>query len=85
MTTRMPCSRCAMTRDIEVVEREEKVTIKGREIAFIARFSRCTTCGEEFETPEQLNANLDAARQKAILSGLRAGSSSLSSVSTPPQ
>ncbi len=63
MIARMPCSRCAMTRDIDVVEREEKLTLKGREIAFIARFSRCTTCGEEFETPEQLNANLDAARE----------------------
>jgi putative zinc finger/helix-turn-helix YgiT family protein len=63
MTTRLPCSRCATTRDVEVIEREEKVTIKGKEISFLARFSRCTTCGEEFEGPGQLDANLDAARE----------------------
>jgi len=63
MTTPMPCSRCATTRDIEVIEREEKVTIKGKEVSFIAHFSRCTTCGEEFEAPGQLDANLEAARE----------------------
>jgi len=63
MTTRFPCSRCATTRDIEVIEREEKVTIKGKEVSFVAHFSRCTTCGEEFEGPGQLDANLDAARE----------------------
>jgi len=63
MTIRLPCSRCATTRDIEVVEREEKVTIKGKEVSFVAHFSRCTTCGEEFEGPGQLDANLDAARE----------------------
>lgn len=63
MTTRLPCSRCATTRDIEVVEREEKVSIKGRDVSFIAHFSQCTTCGEEFEAPGQLDANLAAARE----------------------
>jgi putative zinc finger/helix-turn-helix YgiT family protein len=63
MTTGLPCSRCATTRDFEVVEREEKVSIKGREVSFIAHFSRCTTCGEEFEAPGQLDANLAAARE----------------------
>jgi len=50
-------------REVEVIQREEKVTIKGREIAFVARFSRCPTCGEEFEAPGQLDANLDSARE----------------------
>jgi putative zinc finger/helix-turn-helix YgiT family protein len=63
MTTRLPCSRCATTRDVELIDREEKVTIKGKEISFLAQFSRCTTCGEEFEGPGQLDANLDTARE----------------------
>lgn len=63
MTTRLPCSRCATTRDTEVVQREEKVTIQGREVSFTAHFSRCTTCGEEFEGRGQLDANLAAARE----------------------
>jgi len=63
MTTRLPCSRCATTRDFEVVEREEKVTIKGKEVSFTAHFSRCIACGEELEAPGQLDANLAAARE----------------------
>lgn len=63
MTIKMPCPRCGKTRDVETVEREEKVTIQGREVPFIARFTRCMTCGEEFEAPGQLDANLDAARE----------------------
>ncbi len=59
----MPCSRCATTRDIEIVEREETVTIKGKEVSFIAHFSRCTVCKDEFEAPGQLDANLDAAHE----------------------
>lgn len=63
MSDRLPCSRCGKTRDFEVVEREERVTIKGKEVSFTARFSRCLTCGNEFETSGQLDADLDAARE----------------------
>lgn len=63
MSNRLPCSRCGTTRDVEVVEREEQVTIKGKEISFLAHYSRCLTCGDEFEAPGQLDANLDAARE----------------------
>jgi putative zinc finger/helix-turn-helix YgiT family protein len=63
MSNRLPCSRCGVTRDIEIIERVEQVTIKGREVSFNAHYSRCLTCGDEFEAPGQLDANLDAARE----------------------
>lgn len=63
MSSRLPCSRCGAVRDVEIVEREEKVTIKAREVSFTARFTRCLTCGNEFEAPGQLDANLAAARE----------------------
>ena len=63
MTSQMACPRCEMNRDVEVFEREETVTIRGREVAFKAQLSRCTLCGEEFEAPGQLDANLTAARE----------------------
>ena len=63
MADRISCPSCEAVRDVEVVERDEKVTIKGREVPFRARFSRCTLCGKEFETPERLDANLLAARE----------------------
>lgn len=63
MSNWLPCSRCGVTRDMEIVERKEEVTIKGKAICFLAHFTRCTTCGNEFETPQQLDDNLDAARE----------------------
>lgn len=63
MSNRLPCSRCGATRDVEFIERVEQVTIKGKEVSFNAHYSRCRTCGDEFEAPGQLDANLDAARE----------------------
>ncbi len=63
MSDQLPCSRCGTLRDIEIIEREEQVTIKGKDVTFLARYSRCPTCGNEFEAPGQLDANLDAARE----------------------
>jgi putative zinc finger/helix-turn-helix YgiT family protein len=48
---------------MEIVERKEAVTIKGKEVSFLARFTRCTACGNEFEVVGQLDDNLDAARE----------------------
>ena len=63
MTSQMACPRCEMNRDVEMFEREETVTISGRDVAYKAQLSRCTVCGEEFEAPGQLDANLCAARE----------------------
>jgi len=59
----MPCSHCGKTRKVELVERDEQVTIKGREVTFSASCYRCTSCGEELLAPGQLDANLSAARE----------------------
>jgi len=63
MTEKRSCPTCEVLRDVELVDREEKATIKGREVAFVARLYRCGTCGTEFEAPGQLDANLEAARE----------------------
>ena len=63
MSEKMPCPNCAQLREVALTERNETVTIKGKEVTFPARFSRCIHCGEEFENPEQLDANLLAARE----------------------
>jgi putative zinc finger/helix-turn-helix YgiT family protein len=57
------CFTCERERDVEPVERKETVTIKGKDVDFIATVYRCADCGDEFETPEQLDANLEAARE----------------------
>jgi putative zinc finger/helix-turn-helix YgiT family protein len=63
MTEQMSCPTCETVRDVELVERDETVTVKGRPVTFRARAWRCVTCRTEFETPAQLDANLDAARE----------------------
>ena len=63
MTEKKSCPACEVLRDVEPIARDEKVTIKGREVPFVARLYRCTTCGSEFEAPGQLDANLEAARE----------------------
>jgi putative zinc finger/helix-turn-helix YgiT family protein len=45
------------------MEREETARVKGREVTFTSHFYRCTTCGEELQTAEQLDESLDAARE----------------------
>lgn len=57
------CCNCEAVREVEIVDVEETVTMKGVEVTFTARVTRCTTCGTEFETCGQLDANLNAARR----------------------
>ena len=63
MNELMSCSCCESLQPCEKTSREETVTIKGRPVSYTAVFYRCSVCGEEFELPEQIDANLDAARE----------------------
>jgi putative zinc finger/helix-turn-helix YgiT family protein len=63
MTEKKSCPACEVLRDAELIDRDEKATIKGREVSFVAHLYRCTRCGTEFEAPGQLDANLEAARE----------------------
>jgi putative zinc finger/helix-turn-helix YgiT family protein len=63
MTERISCPHCEQVRDVELIEREERVTIKAREVPFTARLHRCATCGTEFQVPGQLDENLATARE----------------------
>jgi putative zinc finger/helix-turn-helix YgiT family protein len=63
MIDRVPCPRCELLRDVAIVERDETITVKGRDVRFTAHLYRCGTCGEEFQVPGQLDENLAAARE----------------------
>ena len=63
MTEQMSCPTCEAARDVEPVESDETVILKGRPVNFRARAWRCTTCKTEFETPAQLDVNLEAAQE----------------------
>ncbi|MGA2640521.1 MAG: type II TA system antitoxin MqsA family protein [Spirochaetia bacterium] len=63
MSERRQCPQCERVRHVVLIEREEIVTIKGREVRFNAQAYRCSQCGEQFEAAGQLDRNLDAARE----------------------
>ena len=78
---KMSCPKCEALRDVQEVARDEITSINGREVVFRAIAFRCDTCGEEFETPSQFDANLHAAREaysramnpSALRNSLRSG------------
>lgn len=63
MSKQFPCAQCEALRDMELVERDETVNMKGIEITFKASVYRCLICGEELETADMLDANLKSARE----------------------
>jgi len=63
MTKKIMCFACETERDHKVLGRKQTVTIKGKEVSFVSYLYQCSVCGEEIETSEQLDANLEAARE----------------------
>lgn len=57
------CITCEQEQVVDLITRNETVTIKGADVTFIAQLYRCTICNTEFESPELLDANLLAARE----------------------
>lgn len=63
MSEKKSCAHCEAVREVELVQVQEEIEFRGKPVPYAAVFFRCTTCGEEFETPEQMDANLDAIRE----------------------
>jgi putative zinc finger/helix-turn-helix YgiT family protein len=57
-----PCPRCEANRRVDLVSHNDHVTINGQEISFAAQSYRCRECGEEFDSMETLDKNLESAR-----------------------
>jgi hypothetical protein len=64
MNKNKPCCTCEDDREMELVKEKQTVTIKGKEVTFMAEYYRCTVCGTELEEFGQLDRNLDAARNE---------------------
>jgi len=58
----LPCPQCEVNRSVILVSHTEHVTKKGKEIEFISQSYQCDGCGEEFDTAETLDNNLERAR-----------------------
>ena len=60
---KMSCPYCEKVRDIEVVTREEQLEDNEVEFRYKIQQCLCKTCNEVFETGEQMDTNLIAARE----------------------
>ncbi|NOQ23645.1 MAG: DUF4065 domain-containing protein [Candidatus Aegiribacteria sp.] len=49
---RMFCPICEEVHDVQVIQQEEPVTVRGEQYLAIARYYRCPESGEEFETSD---------------------------------
>lgn len=59
----MSCPKCEATRKVEILSQEKQILMKGKEIRFQSHSYRCNHCGEEFDTAETLDHNLERARE----------------------
>lgn len=55
------CPECEDICKVELVEIDESVTMKGKEVSFTAFSYRCTKCREIFDTITTLDLNLKRA------------------------
>jgi putative zinc finger/helix-turn-helix YgiT family protein len=56
------CPHCEAMRDIRIVNERETMRIRGEDVEFDSVYSVCETCGKDFATGEQMDADLSAAR-----------------------
>lgn len=61
---KMVCPHCEALRNVRVVHRQEEIRVRKDAVTIQAEFYVCETCGGEFETSEQMEANLEAARNQ---------------------
>ncbi len=63
MTEKKMCPGCETKRDVTLIEHQENVSIEGKNVEFLAKSYKCTTCHELFDTKETLGENLSVARE----------------------
>jgi len=64
MTKKGYCPKCDTDRELKRLRTREKVTVRGEKIEVEVFYSRCLTCGEEFEGPEDTHDEVaEAYRQ----------------------
>jgi putative zinc finger/helix-turn-helix YgiT family protein len=56
------CPHCEAVRNIRIVRERETMKIRGEDVEFDSVFSVCETCGKDFASGEQMDAELESAR-----------------------
>jgi putative zinc finger/helix-turn-helix YgiT family protein len=55
------CPICEDFREIEIISKSEKTTVKGLEVEALAHYSICSHCNNEFSTSDQMDVTLTNA------------------------
>lgn len=63
MVNKAVCPVCEEMKLVEIGEKEETTTIKGQEITAYVENLKCTECGEEFVTSDQMERNTERFRR----------------------
>ncbi len=56
------CPHCEAMRNIRIVCERETMKIRGEDVEFDSVFSVCETCGKDFASGEQMDAEIESAR-----------------------
>ncbi len=65
MIKKMSCPDCEKIVDVLQIQKETNVVIKGKSVTFLAPMYKCSVCGAEFQTMEQLEESLKLGREAA--------------------
>ncbi|MCQ2593299.1 MAG: type II toxin-antitoxin system MqsA family antitoxin [Treponema sp.] len=65
MNKNMSCPDCEKVVEVSEIHKETNVVINGKSVSFFAPMCKCTICGAEFQTMEQLEESLKLGKQAA--------------------
>ncbi len=61
----MSCPDCEKIVEVSAIKKETNVVIKGKPVSFFAPMFKCSLCGAEFQTMEQLEESLKLGKEAA--------------------
>ena len=65
MINRIQCPDCEKLTEVSEILKETNVVIKGKNVTFNAPMYKCSVCGSEFQTMEQLEESLKLGKNAA--------------------
>lgn len=65
MIKKMSCPDCEKITNVSEIKKETNVVINGKKVSFLAPMLKCSICGCEFQTMEQLEESLKIGKETA--------------------
>lgn len=65
MISKLSCPDCEKVVEVSEIKKETNVVINGKNVSFLAPMYKCSVCGCEFQTMEQLEESLKLGKSAA--------------------